>query len=61
MRTVRVLDVKKVAYDLPGPFPKGGASDADNGNSNQPETFHKNVFLVSLFYLFNIYTVTHFF
>ena len=37
MRIVWVLDVKKVAYELSGPF----APQADNDSSSPPEDFHK--------------------
>ena len=49
MITVWVLDVKKVPHDLSGSFAKVGAPDADKDNSNPPEVFHSNVFLVIIF------------
>ena len=39
MRIVWVLDVKKVANELSGPFAKAGAPQADNDSSNPPEIF----------------------
>ena len=44
MRIVRVMDVKKVAYELSSPFANVGAPHAENGCSNLPENFHKHVF-----------------
>ena len=44
-----VLDVKKVAYELSGPFAKVGAPQADNDSSKPPEMFHKKVFLTKFF------------
>ena len=46
-----VLDVKKVANELSGPFAKVGAPQADNDSSNPPEIFHKHVFLAKKFIL----------
>ena len=40
MEIVRLLDVKKVAYELPGPFAKVGAPHAGNDSSSFPENFH---------------------
>ena len=45
MRTVKVFVVKKVAYELSGPYVKVVAPQADNDSSNPPENFHKNIFL----------------
>ena len=49
MRIVRVLDVKKVAYDLSCPFSKGGAPEADNDSNNPHESFYKHVFSAKVF------------
>ena len=46
----RVLDVKKVAYELSGPCAKVGAPQGDSDSSN-PENLHKNVFLTKNFVL----------
>ena len=48
MNIVWALDVKKVAYELPGPFAKVGTPQADNGSSDPPETFHKIAFLLKV-------------
>ena len=50
MRTVRDLDVKKVANELYGPFAKVGAQLAANESCNPTESFHKNAFLTKSFY-----------
>ena len=44
MKIVRVLDVKKVVYDLSGPFAKIGAPEADNDSSSRPENFLQKSF-----------------
>ena len=44
MKIVWVSDVKKVAYELPGPFAKVEAPQADNDSSIPPEIFDKYVF-----------------
>ena len=44
MGFVRVLDVKKVVYELTGAFAKVGARLADNDSSDPPENFHIYVF-----------------
>ena len=55
-RTVRVLDVKKVACDLSGSFAKVGAPGADSYSSNSPDFFfYKNVF-PNIFLWFILYT-----
>ena len=56
MRIVSVLDVKKVAYRMSGPFAKVWAPQADNDSSKTPETFHKNVFLAESFDWNTLYT-----
>ena len=45
MRIVRVLHVKKVAYELTGPYAEVGAPKADNDSSDPPETSPKSVFV----------------
>ena len=48
MGIVWVLDIKKVAYELSGPFAKVGPPQADNGSNKPPENFRKkNVFFNS--------------
>ena len=56
MRIVWVLYVKKVAYELNGPFAKVGAPQADNDSSNPPENIHKKTFfllklMIELYYI----------
>ena len=46
MRIVRVLDVKKVVYELPGTF--AGAPQSDNDSSKPPENCHKKFFLLKV-------------
>ena len=58
MRTVWTLDVNKVAYDLSGPLDKAGASEAENDNSNPPETFSEKYFTCGNFWLnFTFYLI----
>ena len=56
MRTVCVLDVKKITYELSAPFVKVGAPQAHNDSSNPPENFKYNVFLAKSFYLNTLYS-----
>ena len=56
MRIVLVLDVRKVANELSGPFAKVGAAQAENGSSNPSEFFHKNIFLVKSFDLNTLFS-----
>ena len=55
MSVVRVMNVKKVAYELIGNFAKVGAPQAANYISNPPENFYKTFF--SLKVLIEIYTI----
>ena len=48
MRIVWVLDVKKVVYELSGPFARVGAPQADNDSSNRSESFIKKIFLLKV-------------
>ena len=50
MRMVWVLDVKKAANELSGPFAEVGTLQADSIDSSNPSVHcHKNVFLVKSF------------
>ena len=49
MRIVWVLYVKKVANELPYPFAKVRAPQADIDSSNPPEILHTNDFLAKSF------------
>ena len=44
-----VLDFKKVAYEVSGPFGKVGALLAGNYSISPPEDFHRKVFLTKIF------------
>ena len=48
MRNVWVLDVKKVAYEMSGPFLKIGAPQADIDSIKLPENFTKTIFLLKV-------------
>ena len=43
------MDVKKIAYELSGPFAKVGAPKADKDISNLFQNFQKNVFVAKSF------------
>ena len=45
LRIVRVLDIKKVAYELAGPSAEIVSPQANNDSSNPQEKIHKNVSL----------------
>ena len=51
INTVWVLDVKKGANELSGPFAKVGAPQANSDRSDPLEIFHKNVFFCQKFWL----------
>ena len=42
------MDVKKVAYEMSGPFPKIGAPQADIDSSKLPENFRKTILLLKV-------------
>ena len=50
MKTVLVLEFKKVAYELSGPFVKVGAPQAENDSSYPPENIRNNAFLTKSFH-----------
>ena len=49
MKTVWILNVKKVSNELSGPFAKVRALQADKDSRNPPEIFHKDIFLAKSF------------